>query len=157
MCLLCAGCDVDIPMNESKSCLPQEDHAATLTKNLSKNDIPHVYDMDTKCIYFSNAYRDQVESMKRNIFGEPPPLGLSISWVDRNDELLAILQSNGINTKTYNYYETEYIAWSYKDRLKVEELLELEPWKKEMYKNFREESEMSPNKSLQPTANASAD
>lgn len=135
--LLIFGCKAEVPMTEQKNCLPQGADAAMLTDALSKHAVPHVYDADERCIYSSFEYDEKIETVKLSLFGEPPPPGLSVSWGDRNDELEGILRSNDIEIEKYVHHEIEYFAWSYEDHQRVERLLEFEPWKKDMYEEFR--------------------
>lgn len=140
------GCTEDVPLNEYRVCYKQNDDAVVFSAAVKKQGIPHVFNKDEKCIYAANTHYEKLRNLGVIVFGEPPPKGLSVSRGERNAELVKLLESNGIATKKYVWHGIEWIAWSYDDHQKAENLMKWKPWKREMNKRLRQESRESLNK-----------
>ena len=93
------------------------------------------YSDESKIIY------DEDEKLLVRLVDQPPPAGLSMSWgKQKNNENIFILLENNIKPVIYEYDGEEYVSWDLEDAEKVEGLLNIKPWKRDVLKKFREES-----------------
>ena len=136
--VLAMGCSDKIPLDQAKSCFPQGSDATTISKALKEKGLPHQLNTESKCIYYANDILESVQKTENEVFGNPPPPGLNISRGDQNTEVENLLSSKGIKVKRAIYHGTEYITWSYADHEKVEKLLDIEPWKREVLRKMRD-------------------
>lgn len=128
-----------------RTCITVEPYAERLSAELTKQNIDHLYDRETNCIRYPETYCEEVELADVKVGGEPPPPGLSTNWEGRNDELVELLESNGVATTKYNRYGMEWISWSSEDYQLAEDLMDAEPWLRNFYRENRE-SKKPPNK-----------
>jgi hypothetical protein len=126
--------------NIVKHCYAEGDDIKRYVVALDASDIQFKYIKEEKCVYTDSIYQNKLERIAVDLFGNPPPAGLSMSWgKDKNAGNIALLSENNIETTIYLHHGEEYVSWKLKDAEKVEELLKLNSWQREMLKKFREE------------------
>ena len=146
VCVFINGCseeqnEVYHVENTVKHCYPESDDIEQYVDALNSSDIKYEYIKEEKCIYTNSSYKDKLEKIAIDLFGNPPPAGLSMSWgKDKNEKNISLLSENNINTTIYLYHGEEYVSWNLEDAEKVETLLNIQPWKREMLKELREKN-----------------
>lgn len=114
--------------------------AELYSRTLHDLAVPHTFNTAEKCIYGGVILSNKEEEYKLAAFGSPPPPGLSTTYKDSNSQFVDLLASNGVITTTIKYKGVDWIVWKHEDHEKAEEILEFEPWLKELMKKARDEA-----------------
>ena len=84
----------EIPTNEGRSCYPQNNDAELFSMELTKNSIPHKFNQEEKCIFYSLSISSRLDEIDLELFGEPPPAGTMVRAASREVPVIRFLRNH---------------------------------------------------------------